>query len=959
VPGAGVYRYSESVMKRTFLSTLIGIALASASGYGMAQNPPPPPPPPPPAQPDQQTPPEKSSTNLETITVTGSALPRVDVETPSPVAVITAVDIERSGLKTVGDVVRAISADNSGSIPNSFTAGFAAGSAGVALRGLTVNSTLVLIDGRRSANYALADDGQRSFVDLNTIPVNAIERIDVLKDGASSLYGADAIAGVVNVIMKPNFKGAEGTLDIGTSQHGGGFTRRVTGIFGGGDMQKDGHNGYISVEYQKDNAISVRDRDFPFNTADLSSIGGVNGIGGQPSTPSGSIYGTVTPGTLLRPGDLTSGVPNDGAVSQVLNACGPGSTFINNDPNNPGSYCRQNFALYGDVQAEQERANVYGRFTIKLNEDTTAYLSASYYQNETTVRAPPTQINVSSPNNTNAIALPPTLPDGSLNPNNPFAASGQYALINYAFPGINAGAADLKNHNARVAGGVKGRIGDWDYDSGIVLNHTWLNVTNYGFLNFNQLITAITNGTYNFLNPSANSQASLNALAPPLSKVSTTNMDSIDFRASRSLMDLRGGELGLGLGGEWRYESQNDTDLNPNGAAQGLGIAHTIGRRNVFGAYAELDAPLLENLEMNLSGRYDHYSDSGSNFSPKFGVKWKPFEQLAIRGTYSKGFRAPGFAENGSSAAGGFVVRTPPVSFQQEHNFNGYVRPFPLELLSAGNPDIKPEKARSYTFGLIYQPTPELSASLDYYDIKKDDVIQPQSASAALAAYYARQPLPVGTVITVDNPDPEFPNALPRPVIVAAGYVNESSLRTKGVDLNLIGNFDFNGTKWISQISATDIFTWKVNLADGTTQQFVGTQGPYALSSGAGTPRLRGSWANTLIFGPATITATVYYTSGLYMSTPDQSGGVCASVNTTTGANFPANCRMPSSTYVDLTGSYDISERITLTGSIQNLFDRDPAFDPLNYAALNYNPTYGQEGIVGRFFNLGVKVKLD
>ena len=217
--------------------------------------------------------PQEKTTDLQTITVTGSALPRIDVETPSPVTTISAEQIQKSGLTTVSDVVRAVSADNSGSIPSSFTAGFATGSSGVALRGLTVNSTLVLIDGRRAANYPLADDGQRSFVDLNTIPSNAIERIEVLKDGASSLYGADAIAGVVNIILRPDFRGTEFTADVGTSQHGGGTTRRANVLFGGGDLKKDGWNAYFSAEYQRDDDILNRQRGYPYNTADTLNFG--------------------------------------------------------------------------------------------------------------------------------------------------------------------------------------------------------------------------------------------------------------------------------------------------------------------------------------------------------------------------------------------------------------------------------------------------------------------------------------------------------------------------------------------------------------------------------------------------------------------------------------------------------------------------------------------------------------
>ena len=145
-------------------------------------------------------------------------------------------------------------------LPTAFGIGFAAGASGVALRGLTVNSTLVLIDGRRAAPYALADDGQRSFVDLNTIPLDAVERIEVLKDGASSIYGADAIAGVVNVILKKQYQGAEVNVEIGKGQHPGGGERRLTASFGTGDLETDRFNAYVNFEFQGDDRILSSDR---------------------------------------------------------------------------------------------------------------------------------------------------------------------------------------------------------------------------------------------------------------------------------------------------------------------------------------------------------------------------------------------------------------------------------------------------------------------------------------------------------------------------------------------------------------------------------------------------------------------------------------------------------------------------------------------------------------------------
>lgn len=887
----------------------------------------------------QAAPDQVASRQLQTIVVTGSAIPRIDAETPSPVTVITALQIQRSGLTTVADVVRAVSADNSGSIPNAFSNGFAAGASGVALRGLTVNSTLVLIDGHRSASYAVSDDGERSFVDLNTIPLAAIERIEVLKDGASSLYGADAIAGVVNIILKPGYTGVEGTADVGNSQRGGGFTKKATFLAGGGDLDTDHYNAYFSAQYEKDDAIGANQRPFPFNTTNLSSLGGPNPF--VPSNGFGSIYGSVTPST--------------GGNIQPLRSCTGDKyeTLVTNDPNSPGSYCEQNSAgQYGQVQPATENDGLYGRFTVKLNDTTKAYLSASYNESKTWTVIPPQQIQNATPNNTDNI----TLPVG--NPSNPFAAP---ALINYAFGDIPDG-TNYDNHNLRVVGDVAGRTAGWSWDAAVVLNHTWLNTFQFGLINYDALVNAIANGTYNFADPSANTAATRALLAPGYAKTSTSDLDTLDLSANRDLFDLPGGTAGLAVGTQFRHEAQNDPTLNPNFEFQGLGIAQTKGSRDVTGVYAELDAPLLQSLEADVSGRFDHYTDVGNNFSPKLGLKWKPLDWIAVRGTWSKGFRAPSFAENGSSSAEGFVTYTPPAAFQALHGNNGYVQPYALAEDALANPNIKPEKATNFTFGVVVQPTSWLNASLDYYNIKKTNVITQSETGSALAAYYAGTPQAPGVTVIADDPDPANPTAQARPIEVIGEYINANSLKTSGIDLDLQGHWDFaNDVHYISELSATEVFNWQLTLPGGVTEQFVGTQGPYNLSSGAGTPRFRGSWANTVVYGPATATLTVYHTSGYAEIAEDVGVGPGECLTTTPdGANFPEDCMIGSFTDFDLTGSYKLNDHVTLTASIMNLFNKLPPFDPANYAGAgtNYNPTWSQAGIVGRFYNVGVKLKL-
>jgi iron complex outermembrane receptor protein len=902
---------------------------------------------------------------LESVVVTGSLLRRTDIETPSPVTVISAADIQQTGLTTISDVIRTLSADNSGTLPTSFGLAFAAGSSGVALRGLTVNSTLVLIDGRRAANYALADDGVRSFVDLNTIPIDSVERIEVLKDGASSIYGADAIAGVVNVILKSSYSGTESTVEVGTTQSGA-SSEHFTATAGTGDLQTDHYNAMVSIEYQHDDRLVFTRRPFPYNTNDLSSIGGLNLSDGQPALNQGSFAATVRPGTLSTPGNLLTGVPNPGAVTQLLSPCVAGQKQVV-DPVQ-GTYCswQQGVQATSDVddQPAQKRIGLYSRVTAQVNDHLQAYLNAGYYQNEVVIDLAPYQIQTTTPTNTTSLALPPTLPTGALNPNDPFAnatcaatpAGCPFALINYAFGPVPTYNVE-KNHNLRVVAGLKGDIAGWDYDTALVVNHSWLATTWYGLISYKQLSSDVVNGTYNFVNPSANSAATLGALAAPASKTSTTDMDSIDFRLSRSIGNLPGGPIGLGLGVEARYEAQNDPNLNPANDLQALGVSQTIGSRAIFAAYAEFGLPILRQLEVNVSGRMDHYTDFGNSANPKIGVKWTPLNGLALRATYSRGFRAPSFAENGSSVSLGFITLTPQsqyASWAALHNNDAYTNPYGLGLLNQANAVIQPEKSQSGTFGVVIEPNRHANLSVDYYVIKKTNVIVPPNTATGLNQYFAGQPTP-GYAITVDNPDPQAPNAPPRPLIVGAPYVNANTLQTDGIDVDLRLRFDLPAAiRYTSNIAATKILSWKMVFPGDMQQQYVGTEAPYILSSGAGTPRYRGSWDNTFAFGPASVTATARYVSGFKQTGVDATGSDTACLY---GTNI-SNCRVASFTTLDLTGAYKLTDRLSASVAVLNATDRLPPLNPANYAGLNYNPTYHYAGVLGRFWRLGFNVKL-
>src|SRR5580693_3198929 len=263
------------------------------------------------AAPDTQGPPAGaagSGATLDTIVVTGSYIRRINAESPSPVTTIDADQIEKSGLNSIADVIRTVSADNSGTLSQAFSGAMAGGADGVALRGLTVDATLVLVDGHRMANYPLADDGQRQFVDIDSLPMAIVDRVEVLKDGASATYGSDAIAGVVNVILKKQFTGLDVSATAGSTDRGDGLSQRFAATWGTGSLDADGHNFYLSIEGRHQQAIPQLARGSYVSASDLTPWGGPNLYGG---VVTGSLPNPLT--TYTVPGQV---LPVSGGVVQ-------------------------------------------------------------------------------------------------------------------------------------------------------------------------------------------------------------------------------------------------------------------------------------------------------------------------------------------------------------------------------------------------------------------------------------------------------------------------------------------------------------------------------------------------------------------------------------------------------------------------------------------------------------------
>jgi iron complex outermembrane receptor protein len=917
------------------------------------------------------------------IVVTGTAFRQRTLDTPSPVTSVSAVQLQQRGITTAADAVLSTSSSSGGGLPNNFSGNgaFAGGATGVSLRGLTTDSTLVLQDGMRLAYYPFADDGARSFVDLNTIPSATIDSVQVLKDGASATYGADAIAGVVNYIMKKQITGVSGSAEGGVTQKGDAGHQRLTMTGGYGDLKSQGFNIYASVEYQHDSPVYNRDRGYPYNSADLSGItgdngtshgpnGNVNGTGFTGNTGGASTSAVVAPATLAVPGDLLSGSQVAGSNAMILNpaGCGTGTAF---GSSNGDTYCTENLvSRYRIIQPSQTRLGGTARLTVNLTDRIQAFLTGTYYQNREVLPSytGPASTTIRNPISLQGLVIPATLTNGQVNPQDPYAniidpTTGQResAILQYAFGGI-PNVTTQTSRNYRVAGGVSGDFGEgWHFDVGGTYMRAQIDSRLYGNINVAALTDALANGSYNFVNPEQNSQAVLDAISPVIRAKATSKLWQVQGTLSKELFELPGGTLQLAVTGQVRYEDINDPSEVPQDTAgnylfTGLNTFSAVGHRyNEAGGF-ELDVPILKQLDVTASGRYDHYSEGFSHFSPKVGVKITPVEPLILRGTFSKGFRAPSIPETQGSVIG-FTTVTPPPSVVAEHNNNGYVQAQSLGLNTAGNPNLKPELSTGFTGGAVLEPVSWLHLSADFYHIKKKRVIVggPDS-STALDAYYTGQPLPAGYTVTLNPADPAFPNATRTAAIVNSPYVNANSLVTSGVDASVNVNYRLSDSiRFISTFEGTWIQKYNIRTAAGV-QRFAGTVGPYAITSASGTPRWRANWQNTIIANKLSLTAVAYYTSGYHGWADDSGAGTthtCDSAVARADDGSSLRCHVKHFLDVDTTVSYAVTPRMSVYANVYNLFGVHAPFDPNTYGGVNYNPAWSSAGILGRTFRVG------
>lgn len=694
---------------------------------------------------------------LEKVEITGSSIKRLEAETSLPVEVLTRDTIERLGVTNTEQLMMDITSTTGvGGLVTAQNAGQQTyGQSAVSLRGLGAQRTLVLVDGRRLANFAPSSPPS---VDINAIPTSAIDRVEILQDGASGVYGSDAVAGVINVILRKTYQGFEGSAYVGTPSHsGGGQIEKVGFVTGFGDYNEDRFNWMVSADAEHDNPLYGYSRQFANSSWDQLYFD-------TSATPSGNVVGPWAIGTPygLQPNLSPFGSFGYGNPLQATNNCPSGGPQQKLDSDNATQAlgivtCRFNAAWFVPLVPDIDRVDLVSNLSFKLSATTKLYGELLYAHTRTMLQEQPSPYNpdfFSTDTAFQGSGVPATL---LIYPTNPYypsawltsvagttfggapvpAMNGQPIAVTYrAYDGGPRVHTDLADQ-LRLIAGVTGTAGAWDYDAALMFNQSRVEEdTNDGYqlmLPLAKLLDGAQSGPNAFdpwvypQNPTLAAEIQGTNYNGMVAK-STYNTSTADGKLTRSLATLPGGSMELAVGADVVRET---FDLEASGPAQ-LGDISGYGnpilpfshQRLDEAVFAEIDAPFSRMIEGDLAVRFDHYEGIGSQTSPKLSLRFQPVEQLVLRASAGRGFRAPSLVELYQPE---FVGTTAIIPDPGNHNV---VNQYPEEF--GGNPNLKPEKSTQDSIGFVLEPNKHFSFSADYFSIRVYNAIENLSPGEVL-----------------------------------------------------------------------------------------------------------------------------------------------------------------------------------------------------------------------------------
>ncbi len=899
-------------------------------------------------------------TNLDRIEITGSRIRQASVETAQPVVALNRAEIEKKGYVNVADILQDIPAAGAPSMSraSSLTSSRDFGGMYVSLRNLGPERSLVLIDGRRMGVSA------GGYSDLASIPSSIVERVEVLTDGASALYGSDAIAGVVNIITRKNFDGGEASVYVGQYGQGDGQKRAYSATFG-----KTFDRGWFSVgaERTKEDEVLGKDREFSrYTNGPRHPNDGLNG-----NTP----WGSVTVGGR----NLTVGPGGDPSKAGNFHAPDPAD----------GANTKSNMSLLTGL----ERTSVFANGGFSITDNLRIVADALYSKRESTKHLAGYPYSVSAAQARNGSRA-------ALSKDSTFNLWGQDALFAHRTEELPRGTEnnlETKRASIGLEGSFETGSRYWDWNVNYMYNRNEGERIGTGSMYQPHVNLAVGPSFMDGNVARCGAPGAVIAGCVPWNPAapmgytgpgSLSNQDVQDYLFTRfvdkmqsttkvasgnisgSLFTLPAGDILAAMGFEHRSEEASYTPdaMVQKGEIAGTSGQPTRGNYSLNEVYLELQVPLLADLpfarelSLDMAGRYSDYNNFGSTTNSKFGLKWKPIDSLLVRATYGTGFRAPtvddlyggtvssrdsftdpcdtsfGTAATSPAVAARCQALKVPANFRQL-NSDGSVATKPgqqvtTDFSSGSNPDLKPETAKTWTVGLVYSPdfVQGLDLSLDWWKIRIDNAIVGESATNILEQCYVQgSDAACGRFTRGSNGQV---NALDRS-LVNAGY-----RETAGYDINVryrlpetaFGKFAVN---W--NTTYTDYLEQRNDSAATTpVEQRTGWAGDF---------RVRSTFNLDWQYGDLGIGWTARYYSSMkekcsYMDECNMPG-----FNSSYTSASPTN-KVGSNTFHDLQVRYSLPWDGTVSLGVNNVFNHQ---GPIMYSQPNSSFTYYGGFDIGRF----------
>jgi iron complex outermembrane receptor protein len=873
---------------------------------------------------------------VQRVEITGSSIKRTAAEAAGSIQVLTRDDIDKTGATTALEVLQSaavIETDISSETVGSGS--FATGSSGVGMRNMGKVSTLVLVNGRRIAQYGLADGAQENFTNLDAIASEAIERIEILKDGASAVYGSDAVTGVVNIILRKNYTGAKLKANYRVAD---GFkdyrNRNATAIFGWGDVEKDGFNTYLSIEgYKRDG----------WTTGEIAKH--------YPE------WHRRTPGRSTWDAKSQYSPTGNYFRSSTNIVAAPGCPAEDIDPTD--KQCKWDVNRYVGQTTDNERWALVSNTSFKIGQsiDATFEITAAGATNDYLV-APLNANNGSSTTsssiwyNVNGQKMVgpfsyPRLPVGhAMNPYN--VATEFRARLMDTGNGFNFNSTDSNQERYMLA--LTGTLGAYDWKGAA----GWMNseaIKATRAVSAKGYTDAIVSGAYKF--GQQNDPALLNAMFPVRTTEGRAKIAFVDYTLSGKLADLPAGPMNFALGADFRREHYAMASSNNvlNGELVGIFGLQVNDVAKHAALFGETNIPLTKRIELNAALRADKSGNADAHVSPKLGLRITAMGNLLLRATASGGFRAPNVVESGNglgrssvatsvndlrrcptaNAINALIQTAPGATTADKSQGNTYRNADCLAGLPsfvASNPDLKPETSKSFTAGVVWDITKNTSFAADFFHIERKDEIGTRTVSDILKGEAS---LPAGQLIRVDNTatDNEFialarkyaPNhalnfgGVGKLGLVYNPYVNTGKTKVSGMDFDAETKFKM-GAYGELKLELEGAYLWKYAIfseADNAyTHNLAGTYDTGARVSAT----LRAAWK----LKDVTNTFTVIHDGG-YSNNSLGSPTYCVT-NNVAAADMEACGRVKANTTVDYNLLYTGIKNVRLNLYVQNLFDK-------------------------------------